>query len=134
MSRTYAHAPFRVFLAHADDLTIDHHGCVHDPDRPTGQEPAPCDALQPGPRRHGGHCEADSETAGAEKYGHGHHHCQGPDDWERHTWYAPERAQWRQYARAAAAEYNTHGRLEQHTDEPHTMSHPRGLWGGGWID
>lgn len=134
MSRTYAHTPFRVLAAKADDLTITHHGCSSDPERSRSQPAAPCDALTASQRRGGGHCQAGSDNAWDAKYGYGHHHCHGPSDWERDTWYTPERAQWTRYAKRAAAEYNTTGQIDQYADEPATMPNPRGLWGGGWID
>lgn len=134
MSRTYAHTPFRVLAAKASDLEIEHHSCIDDPERPKGRPAAPCDALAPTHRRRGPHCLAFSDIAWDARYGYGHHHCGGPSDWERETWYAPERDQWRVYAKNAVAEYNTTGQIDLYADEPATMPNPRGLWGGGWID
>lgn len=68
---------------------------------------------------------ADEETA---------QRTRDPARWERDFWYRPERAQWRRYAVSAAAEFNASGQLEDHADEPATMSSPRGAWGGGWAN
>lgn len=93
-------------------------------------EVVPCDASwPPGPRR----CSAWSDEASAEAYGH-RHRCVWPRGAKRTFWYGPERAESREFARRAAAEFNTHGGLDECEDEPPARRNPSGLWGGGWID